>query len=150
MAFPAFVYGLIGVFLASRHGFHRCASARSTLKQRQQLGEALSAALLGDSVAWVAYLLYSLGWLPGATQLQAAGNAWAAGVVTLGGGRYRCCGVAENRSAEGSTAGSIGDQTVTMTAAVVSRIAAASSSRWDERAERQASASGTAGTSRVG
>jgi hypothetical protein len=37
-------------------------------------------------LAWGAYLLYSLGWLPGATSLQAGGNAWAAGVVTLSGG----------------------------------------------------------------
>jgi beta-N-acetylhexosaminidase len=85
VAWPAFLYGLIGVFLASGTAF----TVRRRTPHRdgsQQLGQALSAALWAVAVAWTGYLLYSLGWLPGATQLQAAGNSWAAGVVTLGGG----------------------------------------------------------------
>jgi beta-N-acetylhexosaminidase len=85
VAFPAFAYGLIGVFLASGTAF-TVRKRKPMLAQGQQLGEALAAALWAIAVAWVAYLIYSLGWLPGATQLQASGYAWAAGVVTLGGG----------------------------------------------------------------
>jgi beta-N-acetylhexosaminidase len=85
VAFPAFLYGLIGVFLASGTAF-TVRRRSSHLDQQQQLGEALAAALWAVALAWAAYLLYSLGWLPGATQLQAAGNTWAAGVVTLSGG----------------------------------------------------------------
>jgi beta-N-acetylhexosaminidase len=85
VAWPAFVYGLIGVFLSSGTAF----TVRRRMPHRdgtQQLGQALSAALWAVAVAWSGYLLYSLGWLPGATQLQAAGSHWAAGVVTLSGG----------------------------------------------------------------
>jgi len=84
VAFPAFAYGLIGVFLASGTAF--TVRKRTPLLGQQQLGEALAAALWAVALSWVVYLLYSLGWLPGATQLQASGNAWAAGVVTLSGG----------------------------------------------------------------
>jgi hypothetical protein len=50
------------------------------------LSASLGAALWAVSIAWGAYLLYSFGWLPGVTQLQVAGNAWAAGAVTLASG----------------------------------------------------------------
>ena len=85
VALPAFLYGLLGVFLASGTAF---LVRRHTpeLDPQRQLGQALAAALWAVALAWSAYLLYSLGWLPGATQLQANGNSWAAGVVTLGGG----------------------------------------------------------------
>lgn len=36
--------------------------------------------------AWSAYLLYAVGWLPGATALQTNGYAWAAGLITFFGG----------------------------------------------------------------
>jgi beta-N-acetylhexosaminidase len=85
VAFPAFTYGLIGVFLASGTAF-TVRKRTPLLGQQQQLGEALTAALWAVAVSWLAYLLYSLGWLPGATHLQASGNSWAAGVVTLSGG----------------------------------------------------------------
>ena len=44
---------------------------------------ALTAALWAAVAAWIAYLLYAVGWLPGATALQAKDYAWAAGVVTF-------------------------------------------------------------------
>ena len=44
---------------------------------------ALTAALWAAVAAWIAYLLYAVGWLPGATVLQAKDYAWAAGMVTF-------------------------------------------------------------------
>ncbi len=85
VAFPAFAYGLVGVCLASGTAFG-VRRRTPSVGQQQQLAGALTAALWAVVVAWAAYLLYSLGWLPGATQLQASGNSWPAGVVTLGGG----------------------------------------------------------------
>jgi beta-N-acetylhexosaminidase len=81
---PAFLYGLIGVFLSSGTAF--TIRRRSSPRGQRQLSQAIAAALWAVAMAWSAYLLYSLGWLPGATDLQSAGNTWAAGVVTMGGG----------------------------------------------------------------
>ncbi len=46
----------------------------------------LAAVLWAGVAAWSAYLLYAVGWLPGATMLQANGQAWAAGLITFFGG----------------------------------------------------------------
>jgi beta-N-acetylhexosaminidase len=46
----------------------------------------LVAALWAGLAGWVVYLLYALGWLPGATRLQTAGLFWVAGALTLAGG----------------------------------------------------------------
>jgi uncharacterized membrane protein YgdD (TMEM256/DUF423 family) len=48
--------------------------------------EAVAAALWATAIAWLAYLLYAVGWLPGSTALQAKGWVWAAGAVTFVGG----------------------------------------------------------------
>ncbi len=46
----------------------------------------LAAVLWAGVAAWSAYLLYAVGWLPGATALQVNGHAWAAGLITFIGG----------------------------------------------------------------
>jgi hypothetical protein len=35
---------------------------------------------------WAVYVAYALGWLPGASALQAAGRHWAAGALTFAAG----------------------------------------------------------------
>jgi hypothetical protein len=84
---PAFFFGLLGVVASSSTAFVlRRRNGAIGSEKRSQLAPAIGAALWAVTAAWIAYLLYSLGWLPGATQLQAAGMTWAAGAVTLAGG----------------------------------------------------------------
>lgn len=52
-------------------------------RDQQTVTRGVPAALWAAVTAWAAYLLYSFGLLPGATALQASGNAWAAGLVTF-------------------------------------------------------------------
>ena len=52
----------------------------------------LAAALWAIVVAWIAYLLYALGWLPGRHQLQMTGSNVGAGLVTFAAGALRCSG----------------------------------------------------------
>ena len=88
MPAPAFLFGLLGVILSSGAAFtlrQRWGSA-AALGSQNRLTPAVGAALWAITAAWSAYVLYSLGWLPGATQLQATGSTWAAGAVTLVGG----------------------------------------------------------------
>ncbi len=88
VALPAFLFGLIGVLLAGAAAF--AAAWRISLIGRrarsQWLSASVEASLWAVTIAWGAYLFYSFGWLPGATQLQASGKTWAAGAVTLAGG----------------------------------------------------------------
>ena len=89
VALPAFLYALLGVLLASAAAFvwrARDVSDRFRIGLAQTSTQGVVAALWAAATAWVAYLLYSFGLLPGATQLQAAGSAWAAALVTLAGG----------------------------------------------------------------
>jgi len=48
--------------------------------------QAMVAALWAGVAAWVGYLLYAVGWLPGSTAVQMKGWVWAAGAVTFAGG----------------------------------------------------------------
>ena len=80
---PAFLYALVGTLLAGGtvFGVHR----RYT-QTDQELVQAWVAVLWAVASAWVAYLLYAFGWLPGATRLQVGGHTWVAGAITLAGG----------------------------------------------------------------
>jgi ABC-type microcin C transport system permease subunit YejB len=88
VALPAFLYALVGVLLSSGAAFAVCQRNGRVSHRNQQhlLAASITAALWAITAAWASYLLYSLGWLPGATQLQSAGQAWAAGAATLVGG----------------------------------------------------------------
>ena len=91
VAFLAFVFGMAGTILAGGSAFavrrRRDAKempTRGAVPQRgNALVPALTAALWAAVAAWIAYLLYAVGWLPGATVLQAKDYAWAAGMVTF-------------------------------------------------------------------
>jgi len=89
---PAFLFGLLGVIgssgVAFIRGQHRAQVTQhgGRINPSAQLGLAVGGALWAVTVAWAAYVLYALGWAPGATQLQAAGMTWAAGVFSLAGG----------------------------------------------------------------
>ncbi len=84
---PAFLYALIGTLLAGGLAFlvmRRGISESNT--PYAHLIEAVVAALWAGAAAWMAYLLYAVGWLPGSTEWQSKGYAWAAGAVTFVGG----------------------------------------------------------------
>ncbi len=82
VAFPAFLAALLGALLSS--------SAVFAVSKRGPEGtsdvQALAAALWAGAVAWIGYLLYAVGWLPGSTAMQMRGWVWAAGGVTFIGG----------------------------------------------------------------
>lgn len=82
---PAFVFGLLGVMASGGTAFVLRRRQYLTLEASEgdRLGSAVGAALWTISAAWTAYLLYSVGWLPGSTALQSAGMTWVAGAVTL-------------------------------------------------------------------
>ncbi len=83
----SFLFGLAGALLASGLAFILQRRQEDAARSRQAvLVQALTAALWSGASAWIAYLLYAVGWLPGATAWQASGQAWIAGAVTLGGG----------------------------------------------------------------
>jgi len=85
---PAFLFGLLGVTGSAAAGFawgHRSV-AGTRREKHERLSCAVGGSLWAVTTGWAAYLLYSLGWLPGATELQAAGMSWAAGIVSLIGG----------------------------------------------------------------
>jgi len=84
VAFIAFIFGMAGT--ASAGGIAFAVRRRRDKRDAASNGAlvpALSAALWAAVVAWIAYLLYAVGWLPGATVLQARNYAWAAGMVTF-------------------------------------------------------------------
>jgi beta-N-acetylhexosaminidase len=79
-----FLFALVGTVAASGAAF---AVRRRTTPPVAGLRTAPPVAALWAALAgWVVYLLYAVGWLPGATRLQAAGLFWAAGALTLAGG----------------------------------------------------------------
>ncbi len=83
----SFLFGLAGALLASGLAFILRRRQEDATRSRQaDLVQALTAALWSGASAWIAYLLYAVGWLPGATAWQASGQAWIAGAVTLAGG----------------------------------------------------------------
>lgn len=87
-ALPTFLFALLGVVVSGGMAFALRGHDETAAQQdpRGHLSRSVQATLWAVSVAWVAYLLYSMGWLPGATQLQESGKTWAAGAVTLIGG----------------------------------------------------------------
>jgi beta-N-acetylhexosaminidase len=87
VAFVAFIFGLAGTLLAGGVAFAiRRRRDITAPPAGSPLVPALSAALWAAVAAWIAYLLYAVGWLPGATLLQAKDYAWAAGMVTFSAG----------------------------------------------------------------
>lgn len=92
VAFPAFIFALLGAAVAGGTAFmlrqRATAGVPGSLPSanNRTLGESLTAALWAGMAAFAAYLLYALGWLPGATKLQSGGNSWAAGLIALAGG----------------------------------------------------------------
>ncbi|MGQ9489352.1 MAG: glycoside hydrolase family 3 N-terminal domain-containing protein [Anaerolineae bacterium] len=83
----SFLFGLLGTSLAGGAAFAmRRRRLDATKTARANILSALVAALWASITAWSAYVLYALGWLPGATALQAGGHVWVAGAVTLLGG----------------------------------------------------------------
>ncbi len=83
----SFLFGLLGASMASSLAFFlRRSRPDVTQTARVNTLWALTAALWAGATAWSAYVLYALGWVPGATALQAGGHVWAAGAVTLVGG----------------------------------------------------------------
>lgn len=95
VALPSFFYGLLGVVMASSAAFtvrrrnrppDLARSPGAGPSHKSSLHQDVEAALWSVVIAWGAYLLYSVGWLPGSTELQAGGQTWAAGAVTLIGG----------------------------------------------------------------
>jgi len=84
VAFIAFIFGMAGTALAGGIAFAvRRRRDKTDVASNGAVVPALSAALWAAVVAWIAYLLYAVGWLPGATVLQAKDYAWAAGMVTF-------------------------------------------------------------------
>ena len=84
VALIAFIFGLVGTALAGSSAFAvRRLRDVKTLPPGGAVVPALTAALWAAVVAWIAYLLYAVGWIPGATVLQAKDYAWAAGMVTF-------------------------------------------------------------------
>lgn len=87
VTFATFLFGLAGTLIASSAAFTvRRRRVDVTKTAQGNLIQALAAALWAGVAAWIAYLLYAVGWLPGATAVQTSGYAWAAGAVTLIGG----------------------------------------------------------------
>jgi hypothetical protein len=83
VAILAFLFGMIGSALAGFAAFAVRRRSEKTGTPNATLIPALEAALWAVVAAWAAYLLYAVGWLPGATVLQAKNYAWAAGMVTF-------------------------------------------------------------------
>ena len=82
----AFFYGLVGALLAAAAVFAVRRRNEPDASASDALIPCLSAALWAIVVAWIAYLLYALGWLPGATELQTRHQTWIAGLVTFAAG----------------------------------------------------------------
>jgi len=82
VALPAFMAALIGAALACGAVFVLSKRAAAGVSDVQ----ALVAALWAGVAAWVGYLLYAVGWLPGSTAAQLKGWVWVAGAVTFVGG----------------------------------------------------------------
>lgn len=87
----AFLYALMGTIISGGMAFVLRLKRAQTLRALHAPAQAslvrpIVAALWAGVVAWAAYLLYAVGWLPGATRLQAGGHVWMAGLVTLAAG----------------------------------------------------------------
>jgi beta-N-acetylhexosaminidase len=83
---PAFFAALLGALLAGGAVFAVSRRGGAPAPGRIANERAIVAALWAAAIAWVAYLLYAVGWLPGATAVQARGLTWVAGAVAFVGG----------------------------------------------------------------
>lgn len=85
---PAFLFGLLGVMGSAAVAFvwGRQALADARHDSHERFTHAVGVALWAITTGWAAYVLYVLGWLPGATRLQAEGLSWPAGAISLIGG----------------------------------------------------------------
>ncbi|PKO24077.1 MAG: hypothetical protein CVU38_00380 [Chloroflexi bacterium HGW-Chloroflexi-1] len=81
VTWPAFLYGVAGMVVSGGTAF--AAGKRRGRGQSHPRSHAVGSALRAGTTAWIGYLLYATGWLPGSTQWQADGRVWVAGVVTL-------------------------------------------------------------------
>jgi beta-N-acetylhexosaminidase len=87
VALPSYFAGLLGAVGAGGIAFRvRKRNGLKTAGVANADADGIVAALWAATSAWCAYLLYAVGWLPGSTDLQMRGYAWAAGLVTLLGG----------------------------------------------------------------
>jgi beta-N-acetylhexosaminidase len=79
----AFFAALIGAVMAGGAVF--AVQRRNRLPGASPLAyePAIVAALWAAAIAWIAYLLYAVGWIPGSTSMQSKGWAWAAGAVAF-------------------------------------------------------------------
>jgi beta-N-acetylhexosaminidase len=80
----AFLFALAGTAAASGAAF--AVRRRTTPPLAGMRTAPVVAALWAALAGWMVYLLWALGWLPGATLLQSAGLVWVAGALTLAGG----------------------------------------------------------------
>lgn len=78
----AFFAGLAGTLLSGGIVFASNRRGRNGLIGASNLRSTV-AALWAGVAAWIAYVLYAVGWLPGSTVAQARGWAWVAGAVTF-------------------------------------------------------------------
>lgn len=83
--FGTFLFGLLGV-LGSGGAAFALAQRRRQWSAQERLNAAIAAGLWAVIAAWLAYILYAVRLLPGATQWQGDGIIWPAGVASLAGG----------------------------------------------------------------
>ncbi len=83
VAFGAFLAAFLGAALSAAAVFMVSKRVNGQTVTGANNVQALVAALWATVIAWVAYLLYAVGLLPGATELQTKGWVWAAGAVTF-------------------------------------------------------------------
>ena len=75
-----FFFALVGALAASGLAFNL---GRQRMPGRDGLPMGLVPALWAIVAAWGAYLIYAVGWIPGADWLQANRKDWVAGIITL-------------------------------------------------------------------
>ncbi len=86
VALAALLFALMGAVISGGAAFAirwRSPTPAVVDHNTMVVARGLTAALWAGIAAWIAYLLYAVGWLPGATRIQAGGHAWAAGAITL-------------------------------------------------------------------
>ena len=85
VTWPSLLFGLLGVLISSATAFFVCQRVMLAAHREHKtaLIRSAEAGLWAILLAWGGYILFSVGWLPGATELQTAGNVWAAGAITF-------------------------------------------------------------------
>jgi beta-N-acetylhexosaminidase len=80
---PAFLAALFGAVLAASAVFAVSRRNGKPAPGRMVDEPAIVAALWATAIAWIAYLLYAVGWMPGSTAIQSRGWTWAAGAIAF-------------------------------------------------------------------